>query len=431
LKITREMIRVSAVEVTNLKRFLSAALRELPRPGLARMASLCFSLAVLTTPFAFYVPLKLFAAAFYLFAVHWLINRPTFHFPPIKLPLAAFLWCNLVSIGWTASQPVNRKIWYMLLVIGIIPLAENLIASERHLEALCKVLFFESVAGGLLGTAQFIEQYRAVLQHHPGQVYDYMTMERIRGFTIHWAHFGCQQMLIFLMLLAFLFLSGRKGGLWWAMMAVIGVSILLNFTRSVWLGCLLGGVYLVSRFRPRLLWLLPALLAAGYLLAPALVRERVKSVLQPEADTSATHRYEMWGVAMRMISEHPWVGVGPENVERVYPLYLPPGQTPLNSSHAHLHSNYLQLAAERGLPVLAAWVWFMAALIREFLRIRSHLSRTRWVADGGVAIGVAIMVQGAFDYNFGIFSVVLLFLFLASLPFVAQEIETRPVALPS
>ncbi len=59
--------RVSAVEVTSLKSFFSEALRELPRPGLARIASLCFSLAVLTTPFAFYVPLKLFAAAFYLF----------------------------------------------------------------------------------------------------------------------------------------------------------------------------------------------------------------------------------------------------------------------------------------------------------------------------------------------------------------------------
>src|SRR2546422_2959939 len=50
------------------------------------------------------------------------------------------------------------------------------------------------------------------------------------------------------------------------------LSIALNFTRGVWLGCFVATLYLVGRSKPRWLWGLPVLLVAGYLAAPSLVQ---------------------------------------------------------------------------------------------------------------------------------------------------------------
>lgn len=55
--------------------------------------------------------------------------------------------------------------------------------------------------------------------------------------------------------------------------------------------------------------------------------------------------------------------------------------------------------------------------------MRRQLPETKRIADAGIAAWLAMMVQGIFDFNFGIFSVLALFLFLVSTPFVAQEIE--------
>lgn len=407
----------------NLRNRLGAVRTLLPHAPLAALSSVCFSLAVLTAPFAVYVPVKLFGAACYAFALHWLLHRPQVRFPAIKAPLAAFLWANLISIWWAANTPLYRLTWYMILVWGIIPLAANVIVTARHLEILCQGLFLESAASGLVGISQFVRQFRAAQAQHPNQLYHYMSDPRSTGLTAHHVHFGCEQMLLFVTLLALLLFSRGAKPIGLGLMGIIGISIVLNLTRSVWLGCLAAAVYLVARRRPRWLWFLPIALGAFYVLAPSLIRTRLKSLVHPAGDLSIAQRKEMWRVGLRMIEKHPWVGVGAQNIPRVYDLYLPPGRTTVNLAHAHLHSNFLQLAAERGLPALGAWLWLMLALVWQFCKIRPMLLRMRWVVEAGIAAWLAMMLQGSFDFNFGIFSVVTLFLFLVSTPFVAQEIE--------
>ncbi len=416
--------------MSNLRSRFDAARRQLPRGPLIGLASICFSIAVLTAPFTLYMPLKLFAAAFYIFALHWILFRPPLHFPPIQWPLAAFLWANLISVWWAAILPLNRKTWYMLLILGILVLAGNVIVKEGHLVTLYQILFLESALAGLVSIWQFVRQYQVVIAQHPDRFYYYMTVTRTQGFTTNAVIFGCQQMLIFASLLSFLLFSRRAHRVWWVVMAIIGISIALNLTRSVWLGCFAAGVYLLARRRPRWLWFMPIALVVAYLAAPSLLRDRTRSVLNPSADYSSTQRFEMWKAGLRMIKSHPWVGVGAENIDRVYLLYLPRGR-PSMRYYYHLHSNVLHLAAERGLPTLAAWLWLMVALVRHFWRIRRRLSKMRWVADAGIASWLAVVVQGFFDYNFGILSVMMLFLFLAATPFVAQEIEDEAISLGS
>ena len=352
-------------------------------------------------------------------------------FLPVKLPLALFSITTVLSVFWAANPNVGWFAVRKLVLFVIWLLAVNLVVSFRHLLLLFQALFVESALAGLVATGQFIAQYRSVRALHPQQVYFYMTGTRIHGFMGHWMNFGGQQMLVWAALGAFLVLSGSAGtgprparrNIWWLALGIGTISIILNFTRGVWLGCFAAALYLLARWKLRWVLALPVLLGLLYLAGPSLIRQRVRRALHPTEDPALSIRLEMWQTALRMIRAHPWAGVGPDNIEQVYVLYLPPGKSPEPGYHGHFHDNFLQFGAERGLPCLAAWVWMMAALGWYFLRIRRRLTAGRWVADAALAAWLALLIEGCFEFNFGTSPVLMVFLFLSSTPSVAQHLE--------
>jgi O-antigen ligase len=433
--------------VNNLGIILERTCGELPGPPVARWASIFFSLFVLALQVSIAASQALLAAAAMLYAVHLLRDSPHVNILPVKLPLALFCGFSVLSIFWAANPGVGWFAVRKLVLFLIWVLAVNLVVSAQHLRRLLQTLFLVSTLTGLVAIGQFVAQYRDVRAHHPDQLYRYLTTLRIHGFMGHWMNFGGQQMLVFAMLFGYLLLgagvprltpaSGKAGQidhlgarpaheqmskLWWAALGIIMVSIILNFTRGVWLGCFVAAIYLAARWRPRLLWALPILLALAYVAAPSLVRERVRHALHPTQEPALAIRLEMWRVAVRMIRAHPWVGVGPNNVEEVYDLYLPPGATPIAGYHSHFHNDFLQFGAERGLPCLASWVWLMGALGWYTWKLRRRLSAQQWIADAALAAWLAFLAEGCFEFNFGTSPVLMAFLFVTATPFVAERI---------
>jgi O-antigen ligase len=443
---------------------------ELASSTAARWASLFFSLHVLTLLLSVAASEAFLAAAAIAYLIHLLLLRSApdgaelrraIRFPPLKLPLLLFclatvnslLWAEHPAVGWVA---LRKLVLFLILLLSV-----NLVSTTRHLGALLRGLFLVAALAGLAATAQFVIQYRSVRHLHPDRVYFYMTLTRIHGFTGHWMNFGGQQMLVFSALLAFLLMSrdvipsaarnlallrggsqagdqskiprcarndtvhdGKAKELYWLLLAVVATSLVLTFTRSVWLGCVVATLYVVARCKPRTLWAIPVLLVVTYLAAPSLIRRRVSLAFHPREDPALAIRLEMWGAGLRMVREHPWVGVGPGNIPLVYTQYLPPSTTPMIGYHDHLHDNFLQLAAERGLPCLIAWLWFMLALGWQILRIRRRLSSQRWVADAAFAAWLAFFAEGFFEFNFGTSPVLMVFLFVMSTPFIAKQLES-------
>ncbi|MGH9469818.1 MAG: O-antigen ligase family protein [Terriglobia bacterium] len=427
----------------------------LPADPLARWASICFSACVLTFLLSIAATQSFLALATLLyFAALLRANpKPRIGFPPVKLPLALFCIFTIVAIFFAENKAVGGFAVRKLALFVILLLTVNLIVSARHLFFLLKAMFVEAAVAGAWGAVEFMRQYREVRVEHPHQIYLYMTVTRIRGFQGHWMNFGGQQMLMFCALLGFLLLAARGrnpvegisptaasafeslgrwghrryGGrsniftgrlkLWWIVMAVIVLSILLNFTRGVWLGCFVAAIYLVACWRAKWLWALPVLVAISLIAGPRLLRRRERSVLHPSRDASLAVRFEMWHAGWRMIRKHPLTGVGPDNIPEVYDLYLPRGKTPIVGYHGHLHDDSIQLAATRGVPCLIAWVWFMLALAWGILRKRRKLTSTRWVAHAALAGWLAFVVEGIFEYNFGTSPVLMLFLFVMAMPF--------------
>jgi len=421
--------------VTRVQELFDSFRAELPEPAFKPWPAIFFSLSVLTFLISLAAAQTFLAASGVCYAVQLVRRRSALSFPPIKLPLALFCIGTVLSVLWAANPAAGWFSVRKLVLFLILLLATNLIASGKHLEFLFQGLFLESAVAALVGAVQFIKQYRAAGALHPDHIYAFMTSERITGFMGHWMNFSGQQMLVFAGLMAYLLIRTQskeeKGNgrgrtvFWWILLALIALSIVLGFTRGVWLGCFVGGVYLVARWKPRLLFAVPVLLLAVYLLAPSMVQQRLQHIAHPRSEPALSIRFEMWGVAWRMIQAHPWLGVGPNNVERQYVLYLPPGHVPELGYHAHFHSNFFQFGAERGLPVLGAWLWLMVALAISIWRIRSRLTCHRWVADAALAGWMAFIVEGFFEFNFGTSPVLMLFLFVMSVPFAAERIESK------
>jgi O-antigen ligase len=105
-------------------------------------------------------------------------------------------------------------------------------------------------------------------------------------------------------------------------------------------------------------------------------------------------------------------------VLRLYPDYRDPGA--VEKANPHLHNVPVQIAAERGLPALAIWFWFVAVL--TFDLSRSFSSRhERFLPAAALAAVAAMLAAGLFEYNFGDSEFLMLFLIVVTVPFAAQR----------
>ena len=92
----------------------------------------------------------------------------------------------------------------------------------------------------------------------------------------------------------------------------------------------------------------------------------------------------------------------------------------VNPTNPHLHNVPIQIAAERGLPALAAWLWFVAVALRDLWR-QVRLGPMKAVAAAGLAAVIAMLAAGMFEYNFGDSEFLMLLLGLMTLPFAAAR----------
>ena len=126
----------------------------------------------------------------------------------------------------------------------------------------------------------------------------------------------------------------------------------------------------------------------------------------------------MLRMGKHMVQDHPLMGVGPEMVERVYPQYRDP--MAVKETNPHLHNNPVQIAAERGLPALAAWLWFViAAMWGLWRQLRAGTAKA--LSAAGLAAMIAMLVAGQFEYNFGDSEFLMLLLGLITLPWAAAR----------
>src|SRR5207247_10504307 len=148
--------------------------------------------------------------------------------------------------------------------------------------------------------------------------------------------------------------AGRERA-WMAPLWGLGVVALgLTYVRGAWLGFAVGAVGCALALGRRGLVLgTLAVVVAGALVVEPGVLARLRTIGDLRDDT-ARDRLAMLDTGLRLVRAHPITGVGPGGVKRLYPLWAPPEA--LRRSTSHLHDTPLQIAVERGVPGLAAWI---------------------------------------------------------------------------
>jgi O-antigen ligase len=200
------------------------------------------------------------------------------------------------------------------------------------------------------------------------------------------------------------------------------VALVATYTRNAWFGSLAGIGTLLALRSKRLLMTLPVVVVLA-LLVPS-IRSRAMTSFDPNFPGNRD-RIAMLKAGVAIVKDHPLFGVGMNMIPKVYLQYRTPdaydsADAVGPETRSHLHNVPMQLAAERGLPALAAWLWFVVAAGVGLWRLVKH-SDAKAVAGAGLAALIAMVVAGLFEHNFGDSEFLVLFLALITLPFAAAR----------
>ena len=149
-------------------------------------------------------------------------------------------------------------------------------------------------------------------------------------------------------------------------------------------------------------------------------------------DAGTTFRTMMWQDAPRLVAQHPLFGVGMEAIRthwmqwniRAYSFF---------HDESHFHNDVIQIAVERGLTTLAAWLWFavahVALLVRVIRKARKRSRFTAGVATGALAGFAAYQFTALVHYNLGIESVSMVLYFYVGLAIALDRMLQIPGAI--
>ncbi len=357
-----------------------------------------------------------------------LLSHPRlFHEVLLRIPsrfwfwYSAFLFWSVLAV--VSALDVKRSISDARdMFLYLTPLALGAIFI-RFGEKAYRVFLYSVIIGGgvnaLIGLYQFV------------WVHEFSLEMRIQGLQAHYITFSG------LLMIALLFSAGfsefyhpKKRWLWNSIAFLLGVTLLVSLTRSVWVGAGIGLVVLglLYGWRMFLRYTLFGILiiAIAFIIAPDQIVSRVKSFLKPSMASNQT-RLWLLQASLPLILDYPLFGIGPDNWVHVYENYRLP-EMPIEEIPVHLHNNYAQIAMERGLPGLFFWLgWYLFVLFAVH-RLFSLDRRTehRWKYSVTIAVWIALGVAGFFDYNFGDSEIAILWLTLPAFAMLSYSGPLNP-----
>ena len=348
----------------------------------------------------------------------------------------AFFWALAVYAGLSllsSAASVNPRMSFWdsrdLLLILAVPIALAAVRRRADLSIVLAALLLSAVANGVYAVvcrfATSAERINAFMGH-------YMTQAGLTALFISFA-------------LGFLFAgfirrpkagsNGPEAKRIWAERAILAGGLLLasaanilTYTRGAWIGVAAALAVAVFIWKPKVLILLPVIAALGFFAAPRPVKDRALSIFTMRDDSNVA-RVQYFKAGVKIIADYPLLGTGPDTVDMVFQdeKY---GLGWLAKHNVHLHSNIIQIAAERGLVTLLSWLAFVGLAMAGLWRLRRVPADAppgavlrRKIAAGGLAALTALFIAGFFEYNFGDSEIAQLLLVMISLPFAARRLE--------
>ena len=199
----------------------------------------------------------------------------------------------------------------------------------------------------------------------------------------------------------------------WELKALVAISaimpvwcMLVTLTRGGWIALAVGALALVLMINWRSIGILLAIAFAAWFVSPTVVRDRLTSVFRPSTYTrpqGTVHlRLHLWTWSLDIIRQHPVLGLGAgwsvfeEYVKSHYSLVEPDMET------SNAHNNFLEIAAESGIPAAALFLAFMGALVVQISRawrVTRRQTKRRFVVAGFFALLIGTTVYGMSSFS--------------------------------
>jgi putative inorganic carbon (hco3(-)) transporter len=350
--------------------------------------------------------------------VAWVFFRPRrMVWPGYVIPLFVFMATTVLSLAMSPEPSIGTGVVRKFVLFAMGFLAANFVINDDRARLCYAALLGTAAVTSLAALGQFALRYTK-FQATQSLTDDPMVLARITGFMGHWMTFSGEQLLIWCAAVPAVMVLGRRALL---PLGIVGAALVLSFTRSAWLGAL-GGFLAVGLLLPRKI-VIGVVVPVALVIAAAsgLIYHRIAISFEPQNFSPDSGRLVMAITGFQMIQDHPVFGIGPERIHTEFPRYYH-GNDLANFYYGHLHNNILQIAAERGLLCLAAFLWFIFQVYADLGRmLKTAPAKSRWHILSAIAAVTGFLIAGLFEYNFGDSEVLLLLLFIISLPYGAYE----------
>lgn len=254
---------------------------------------------------------------------------------------------------------------------------------------------------------------------------------RATGFYNHWTTYAEMLQLVASLTIG-LFLSlprkrSRNGGLLALAIVGMGVALLLSVTRASWLSLLVSAALMTALSVSRRKLIVIGACALPLVLVGLFVLQQKRKVgFFDKSDDSIVWRQKVWHDGFHLLISKPrhlLVGVGMDSIKshwREWGLFEN-GRIPMG----HMHSDYLQISLERGVPALVAWLILLGMYARMLWRVKRRIPPENWIERGLVlgAFGglIGFMCSGLVHYNWGDSEVVMVFYLIMGLSLVVER----------
>lgn len=253
---------------------------------------------------------------------------------------------------------------------------------------------------------------------------------RASGFYGHYVTYAEALQLIASLAVGLFIALRRKRSLYGVLLlAAMGgfcFSLLLTVTRASLLSFLISATIIVLVGASRRTIFILAACAAPLVLAGLFLLQQKRQVgFFDRNDDSITWRETVQREGLHLLVSNPrhlLVGVGMDSIKRYWREWgLFEGGIPMG----HMHSDYLQIALERGIPAFIAWLLLVGVYARMLWRLLRNSKLDNWL-DRGIILGalgglVGFMSSGLVHYNWGDSEVVMIFYLIMGLALVIER----------
>jgi O-antigen ligase len=254
---------------------------------------------------------------------------------------------------------------------------------------------------------------------------------RATGFYNHWTTYAEMLQLVASLTIGLLVALPRKrsrnGVLLSLAIVGMGIALLLSVTRASGLSLLISATLITALSVSRKKLIVIGACALPLILVGLFVLQQKRKVgFFDQSDNSIVWRQRVWHDGFHLLISNPrhlLVGVGMDSIKahwREWGLF-DNGRMPMG----HMHSDYLQIALERGVPALIVWLILLGTYARMLWRVRRRVPPENWIERGIVlgALGglLGFMCSGVVHYNWGDSEVVMMLYLIMGFSLVVER----------